>query len=184
MRTAEEMYNYCLENDFGKGMLGWGQKSFKVVEKQLLPDEDAKICFIGLHNYVSMSQHDGNFAYAITNKRLILGQKRVLGENVKIIELNNLNDITKSTGMLSGDIIFDTYKEKFVVNFTDVTANKLYPKLQAFWEEFKLNKITPQNSTNSTDVATELRKYKQLLDDNIITQEEFEAKKKQLLKLD
>lgn len=48
----------------------------------------------------------------------------------------------------------------------------------------KLNGGTPQNSTNTTDVATELRKYKQLLDDNIITQEEFEAKKKQLLGLD
>ena len=34
-----------------------------------------------------------------------------------------------------------------------------------------------------TSAADEIRKYKSLLDDGIITQEEFEAKKKQLLNL-
>ena len=34
-----------------------------------------------------------------------------------------------------------------------------------------------------TDVADELRKYKALFDDGILTQDEFEAKKKQLLNL-
>ncbi|MBR4734039.1 MAG: SHOCT domain-containing protein [Lachnospiraceae bacterium] len=36
---------------------------------------------------------------------------------------------------------------------------------------------------DGVDVAAELRKYKALLDDGIITQEEFDAKKKQLLGL-
>jgi len=37
---------------------------------------------------------------------------------------------------------------------------------------------TPQPQIDTTD---ELRKYKALLDDGIITQEEFDSKKKQLL---
>ena len=36
---------------------------------------------------------------------------------------------------------------------------------------------------NNISEADELRKYKALLDDGIITQEDFEKKKKQLLKL-
>lgn len=36
---------------------------------------------------------------------------------------------------------------------------------------------------NSTSNADELKKYKELLDANVITQDEFEAKKKQLLNL-
>ena len=36
---------------------------------------------------------------------------------------------------------------------------------------------------NCPDVTSELRKYKSLFDDGIITQEEFDAKKKQLLSL-
>ena len=40
------------------------------------------------------------------------------------------------------------------------------------------------NQTKSdTDKFEEIRKYKQLLDENIISEEEFEAKKKELLKL-
>ena len=40
-----------------------------------------------------------------------------------------------------------------------------------------------QNPSSETGPADEIRKYKQLLDDGIITQEEFESKKKQLLNL-
>ncbi len=41
----------------------------------------------------------------------------------------------------------------------------------------------PETSADETDTssADEIRKYKELLDDGIITEEEFEAKKKQLL---
>ena len=42
----------------------------------------------------------------------------------------------------------------------------------------------PQTVVQSTpDIPDEIRKYKQLLDDDIITQEEFDAKKKELLNL-
>ncbi|MDF7668503.1 SHOCT domain-containing protein [Lactobacillus sp. ESL0703] len=39
------------------------------------------------------------------------------------------------------------------------------------------------NTATPTDAPSEIRRYKQLLDDHLITQEEFEAKKKQLLNL-
>lgn len=42
-------------------------------------------------------------------------------------------------------------------------------------------KQAPQAVVNSVSPADELRKYKQLLDDGIITQAEFDEKKKQLL---
>lgn len=43
------------------------------------------------------------------------------------------------------------------------------------------NKIS-NNTSNSISVADEIMKFKKLLDDGIITQEEFELKKKELLK--
>lgn len=53
-------------------------------------------------------------------------------------------------------------------------------------KEFIQDKLNegPSNKAENTDIASELRKYKQLLDDEIITQAEFEAKKRQLLDLD
>lgn len=46
-----------------------------------------------------------------------------------------------------------------------------------------VNATTPVQPPEHNDVTEEIRKYKTLLDDNIITQAEFDAKKKQLLGL-
>jgi predicted Zn-dependent peptidase len=47
----------------------------------------------------------------------------------------------------------------------------------------KEKKAPVQVSIQQTSSADELKKYKELLDQGIITQEEFDAKKKQLLGL-
>lgn len=186
MKTAQQMYDYSVKNGFGKGISGWGQKSFAVVEKQLLPDEEAIICFIGLHNYVSMTQHAGNYAYAITNKRLVLGQKKVIGEATQFVNLANINDITYSAGGIYGYITIDTFKECIKICFSTQEAAKLYPVLNKYFADFKHRSKTasaPVIHAASASPADELRKYKQLLDDGIITQAEFNAKKKQILGL-
>lgn len=46
-----------------------------------------------------------------------------------------------------------------------------------------LNNRQVQEQIKNTDTTEELKKYKELLDSEVITQEEFEAKKKQLLEL-
>lgn len=57
--------------------------------------------------------------------------------------------------------------------------------LKEFVEE-KISKVH-QNHTNSSsesiDTADQIKKFKQLADDGIITQDEFEAKKERLLNL-
>lgn len=68
MRTAEGMYQYCLDNKFGQGFNEkWGIKHFEVLEENLMNGEEALMTFIGLHNYQSTTKHENNFAYAITN---------------------------------------------------------------------------------------------------------------------
>ncbi len=60
--------------------------------------------------------------------------------------------------------------------------------VQRFMDEFDImiswyKQITPSAGAVSGNAADEIRKYKELLDDGIITQAEFDAKKKQLLEL-
>ena len=183
MRTAEEMLNYTNEHDFGHGFKSWDIKHFKVVESHLLPDEEALICFIGIHNYISSSNHESHFAYAITNKRMVFGQKTLLGENFKSVIIENINDITKQTGFFNGIITFDTFKEKFNVDFVPQVADKLFPVLNEYITNLKNKKNNKVEENQKNDPTAELRKYKQLLDDGIITQEDFNAKKKQILGL-
>ncbi|WP_353096214.1 PH domain-containing protein [Tissierella praeacuta] len=185
MRTAESMFNYCLENDFGQGSFKkWGPKHFAIIEKNLQPDEKVLMTFIGLHNYISMSKHENNFAYAITNKRIIFGQKKLLaGEIVKSISLDFINDVTLETatgvGLLANGVItFDTMKDTFNVMVNAKQANNILQKIQGILFD---KKKSDSNDNKKASEADEIRKYKDLLDDGIITEEEFDKKKKELL---
>lgn len=183
MRTAEEMYNYCLENNFGENTFGWGEKHFKVVENNLASDETPLICFTGFY-YDKFNNSKGNVACALTNERIIIAQKKLLGGDfVQFIRFENLNDITKINNLVgSSEIVFDTYKEIFKIWFSKNQANNVFPVLNDTIKKLK-NKSSEPAQGNQKDTTTELIKYKQLLDDGIITQEEFNAKKKQLLEL-
>lgn len=177
MRTAEEMYNYCIENNFGQGFnKKWALRHFKVVEKNLLPDEEALIAFIGLHNYKSMTNHDGNYAYAITNQRVIMGQKKLIGENLKVVLLNMLNDVSASTGTMIGTITFDTVKETFNVMVDKKQTNNIMSKIH----DIIFDKSKESNKTGS--VVDELKGLKELLDSGVLTQEEFDEQKAKILK--
>ncbi len=70
--------------------------------------------------------------------------------------------------------------------FSGEKCNKMYSEIVTQRQK-SLNKLPPQidsaSENNASDPAAEIAKYKQLLDNGAITQEEYEAKKKQLLGL-
>ena len=181
MRTAEEMYEYCVENGYGSGFNRNNSiKHFKVIEAALQPNEDALSVFIGLHNYQSMTKHDNNFAYALTNKRIIMGQKKVIGENCQIIAIENVSDITFSSGLVFGIITIDSFREKFNVAIDKVTAKNIYDVVHNVFYTIK-NNNQPSVAATQSSAADQLIEMKKLLDLGIITEDEFQIKKKQIL---
>lgn len=184
MKTAKEMYEFCRQNKFGHGFTDKsGIKHFSLIEKALAPDEEAVFCFIGLHNYISTTKHNNNFAYAITNKRIIMGQKQFIGEALQSVFLDNINDITFKTGMIMATITIDTIKETFNVGLDKEQAANVNARIHTILHELKQKKHPAAPASITTDPTIELKKYKELLDSGIITQEDFDAKKKQLLNL-
>lgn len=184
MLTAKGMYSYAKENGFGTGFTkGLGEKHFAVLEKNLLKGEVPSMTFIGLHNYTGGTHHDGNFAYALTNKRLIIGQWKVIGENFQSIKIENINDVTFTSGIIFGVLTIDSIKETLNVALDKISAQRIN---EAFHEEFdKFSKIKNEenyaNKAYTNSAADEIRKYKQLLDEQIITEEEFQSLKRKLL---
>lgn len=184
MRTAEEMYEYCVSNKFGEGFNRNNSiKHFSVVENTLLPDEEVLCVFIGLHNYVSSTKHDNNFAYAITNKRIIMGQKKVIGQVCQIVSLENVNDITYKAGLLFGVITIDTIKETFNVALSKNIAKNVYDIVHKTFYDLQNNQSTQVSSCIGSSPIQQVKELKELLDIGAITQEEFDIKKKQLLNL-
>lgn len=62
-------------------------------------------------------------------------------------------------------------------------AKELQRKIEEHQSKSAQPVPTPAAPTPSTSAADELKKYKELLDMDAITQEEYDAKKKQLLNL-
>lgn len=132
LRTAGEMYQYSCDNGFGRGFgQGWGLRNFQVVERRLEPGEAAFLTFVGLHRFRSMSAHQRNFAYAITNRRILMGQSRSFWrtrfESVPLNAIQNLSfDSGDSIGvmkiMLEGDAV--------TVGMAEETANALSARLR------------------------------------------------------
>lgn len=186
MRKAEEMYNYCIENGYGSGLnKKWGVKHFKVIEDNLREDEEVLMTFIGLKDYESMTKHDNNYAYAITNKRIMFGQKKLLGENFKSVVFDRINDISSSTGAMMGIVTIDTLGETFNVGVDKKTADNISKEAHRIIFDMRGGKLEDKKDVAEKklelDPTTEIRKYKELLDDGIITEEEFDKKKKELL---
>lgn len=85
MKTAVEMYQYCVNNNYGKGISkSWCEKHFNVIAKNLNPNEEVLMTFMGLNDFISMTKHNGNWAYAITNQRILVGQKKPLVNHLKL----------------------------------------------------------------------------------------------------
>lgn len=143
------------------------------------------MAFIGLHNYISITKHDSNFAYVVTNKRFMIAQKRLIGEVFQTISLDNVNDITLKKGLALGIITVDTIKETFNIAINKKIATNINVELNNILDNIR--KISKGNtivqSNNTTNTTDEIMKYKNLLDVGAITQEEYELKKKQLLAL-
>lgn len=185
--TAKGMYKYCIDNRFGSGWNEkWGIKHFKIIENNLMDNEKVHMTFIGLHNYISATKHNNNFAYAITNKRIMLAQKNTIaGENFQTISLKNINDITLQSGIVYAIITVDTIKETFNIALNKVSGKAINSKIHEVLDEIDndKNKNSQSNSNTSFSVADELKKFKELLDMGILTEEEFNTKKKDLLNL-
>jgi hypothetical protein len=182
MSTAEGMYQYCLDNKFGSGFNDkWGVKHFSVLENKLMKDERVLMTFIGLHNYISTTKHDNNYAYAITNKRILFAQKTITGEKSKTVNFDNINDISFEKGLVFGVLTIDTLNEKFNVGLDKYSAEAINNNIHQVLDEVKNSSRQPQVFTNAVSVVDELKKFKELLDMNVITEEEFNTKKKQLL---
>lgn len=178
MKTAEEMYQFCKDSGMFSGAdPQWGIRLFSTLEKHLRPEEEVLVCFIGVHNRRSATKNDGFFAYALTNHRFMLGQKKMIGDTFKVIPLSNLQDLqlTKESSL---DILEITSLEGVTkIVLTESEAPIVLAKLKE-----NLTPIPQKSPNESLSKAEQLLKMKDLLDQGILTEEEFTKIKEDILK--
>ena len=117
---------YEMVNEFIKKYpmtIAWRvKKHSKVVEKFLNPDEEVKFAFAAQKND-STTDIFNTYVVALTNKRIILGRKRLFfGFFYTSITPDMFNDLTVKMGIVWGKIYIDTVKELVVLSNIDPKA--------------------------------------------------------------
>lgn len=126
------------------------------------------------------------YYFSISKMQLIVTNKRVYGKIAfgKQVDLPLDSISAVGTSILKG-IAVCTSSGK--INFLGISnRDEIYEeikKILADRQEIKVKTTAPTNITQAQSSADELKKFKELLDSGVITQEEFDAKKKQLLGL-
>ena len=170
MKTVKEMLDFSAECKckMTKAM----SKGVEVVAQNLSENEVVNYC-IGEF----AEGNNAQIAFAITNLRVIAAQKKMFSDTVIAIPISHINDLTTKT-KLTGDfiIIGNDAGENLTISVYKGLGTSVANALHLAMASSERRQAEP-------DVASDLRKFKALLDDGIITEDEFLKKKQQLLGL-
>ena len=117
--------------------IAWRCKAHSsIIERHLNPDEEVLYAFAAQKSESSTEMFH-TFAIALTNKRLVLGQKRVFfGYFFLSITPDMFNDLSVDSDIEKKKIIIDTLKE--VVTLSNIDKNAL-PEIETKISEFMMN---------------------------------------------
>ena len=153
------------------------RKEVNALPDILSPDEIVK--------YATSGIVDGNtILMVVTNTRVLFIDKGlVYGIKSTEIPLDMINSVNYEMGMLLGSIsIVNGAVTTIVKNVVKTTAPQMVDTIKQARTAFMQPTIVTASVVEKSS-ANELREFKALLDDGILTQEEFDAKKKEILGL-
>ncbi len=114
------------------------KKNAEIVERHLHSDEEVLYVFCGQENDSFLSLV-GSTVVALTNKRLLIGRKRIpFGYFLKSITPDMFNDLKVSGGILWGKVYIDTVKEFVSLSHIDKAAlREIETQITSFMMEEK-----------------------------------------------
>lgn len=139
-------------------------------------DENIKYATSGFYD-----TNTSSVLIVVTNKRILFENKKLLfGSQNTEIPLEMVNDISYNSGMLMAKVsITSGTKDHKISQVSKKTVTQLVDTIRHETELAKHPK-EKQSSQAPSDIE-QLKGLKDLLDSGILTQEEFETKKKQIL---
>jgi len=110
----------------------------KIIDMHVNPDEIVNYAFAGQKN-VSPFDFFQTAVIALTDKRLLIGQKRILfGYSLSSVTPDLYNDMQVYQGLIWGRIEIDTVKEKIIIsNLSKKSLIEIETKVSEFMMEEK-----------------------------------------------
>ena len=185
MKYAEEMTQFAQQYKPDRFFKGFSDpKIFATIESNLYPDENVTLTFFAASGTIGKDRV-WNLGVAITENRLLISYKLdilfspFIKQNCKTYSLKEINSIATKGCML--ELSIRAEGNIVIGNWSPEKRDNLAIKIRKIVDEYESK--TERVTISPLSGADEIKKYKELLDAGIITQEEFDAKKKQLLGL-
>ena len=161
----------------------------KNIEKALdLINNDEEVLFISPTNLTVQNANIANEEMfpgvcILTNKRFVFQYKMLFQTKTEVINVDNIDNISsEGNSITGGKITFNSLSKTYSI-LVSYKSSIMQLIVDTFEEAIKNAKNGKNQTNQNSSVADEIKKYKDLLDAGAITQEEFDAKKKQLLNL-
>ncbi|MHC8516210.1 PH domain-containing protein [Sporosarcina sp. ITBMC105] len=152
------------------------EKLVKLAQEHL-KGEDVKYWVFGAFKSEMLGKSTlRNGVFIATNRQVFFYCKKTLGYETESFPLSNISSIETGKGALG-------HKLNIIASGNKAEMSMINKGQYAEFVDYVHNNIgKPSNSAvTQSDNTDELRKYKSLLDEGVITEEDFESKKKQLL---
>ena len=111
------------------------------------------------------------------NKRLLLYGKRTFGHDLEALHFKHISSIEKSENFMGGIVTAHASGNNIKLKWIQQgDVNKLVNYVDS-----KINNTKPSNKETSEDIPTQIQKLADLKEKGILTENEFEKKKRELL---
>lgn len=113
-----------------------------------------------------------------SNRNLIILKKKHSDEQVEVIDLKRVKSVILKNQLMYGELSLIVGNQSLDINsINKVSAEILADNIK------KWSKIAQGEDDDFDQQLEQVKKLKELLDQGILTEEEFQAKKKQILKI-
>lgn len=157
-------------------------KLVKLAKEHLDEGEDVSYSVLGAYETKMMGKDTvRNGVMLATDKRLFFYGKRTFGYDIEVFPYENVSSIEMGKGMMGHSIAFFSSGNKVKmkwINHGDIQGFIAHVKGSIGKSSAKGQVAATQETASAAD---EIKRFAELRDSGVITEEEFDAKKKQLL---
>jgi Bacterial PH domain/Short C-terminal domain len=152
------------------------EKLVKLAQEHLDQDEQIIASVLGAYESKIMGRDTvRNGVFLATDKRILFYGKKMMGYDLEVFPYENISSFEIGKGILGRSISFFASGNKVKMKWIN------QGEVDKFIEYVRENVGKKSETKSSTNAADEIKKLAELKDAGILTEEEFEAKKKQLL---
>jgi hypothetical protein len=163
----------------------WKLKKLEKAQIALIEGEQVIDSTTGVFRIRGAVIGERNGVVIVTDRRVILFTTKLGGYDVQDFAYGLLTSVDHTKGWIYGDLDLAAAGDRSHV--TQIPKNEVERVARAIRERMALShaagRTAPASAPESTDTAEEIRKLAQLKDEGLLTEDEFAAKKKQLLGL-